>query len=239
MNSFAEGLLSAGGPPPKGLMLPGGGDVGRRFAIYRNNVAVALGEALAMNFPAVASLVGQPFMAAMARDYFRVAPPQSPVLASWGEGFADWLEGYDPVAGLPYLADVARLEHLARQSINAADAATAEPRAWAAAGADVFAQWWPRLHPATRWLVTSHPVLFIRARALDQVPPQEAETGEVLLTRPGLDLALAVAPPGTAQVLTRLAGGATVAEALAPVEAAGAILHLLLTQGALGQEGEG
>ena len=40
----------------------------------------------------------------------REHPPTSPVLTEYGDGFADWIAGFEPAAALPYLADMARLE---------------------------------------------------------------------------------------------------------------------------------
>ena len=99
----------------------------RRFAVYRNNVQQGLSKALAARFPVVERLVGAPFFAAMARVFAAQHPPKGPVLAEWGEGFAAFLAGFPPVAKLPYLPDVARLEWLRGLAFNAADAPVADP----------------------------------------------------------------------------------------------------------------
>jgi hypothetical protein len=44
------------------------------------------------------------------------------VLARWGEGFDDWLASFEPARGLPYLADMARLEQARVVAWQAADA---------------------------------------------------------------------------------------------------------------------
>lgn len=98
----------------------------RRFAVYRNNVQHGLSRALAARFPVIERLVGAPFFAAMARVFAAQHPPAGPVLAEWGEGFADFLAGFPPLANLPYLADVARLEWLRGLSFHAADAPVAD-----------------------------------------------------------------------------------------------------------------
>ena len=59
---------------------------------------------------------------AIAVDFASECPPRRPVLALYGERFADWLEGQPWIADLPYLADVARVERMRIESLMAADA---------------------------------------------------------------------------------------------------------------------
>lgn len=95
--------------------------VARRFSVYRNNVQSGLSRALATRFPTVERLVGAEFFAAMARVFAAKHPPSSPVLLDWGGDFAEFLAGFPPVATLPYLPDVARLEWLRGRAYHAAD----------------------------------------------------------------------------------------------------------------------
>lgn len=119
---FAAALFDAGRAPPAGLQAWNGSDPARRFAVYRNNVVVSLTQALADTFPVVKQLVGDDFFDAMAGVYLREQPPSSPVLAHWGDGFADWLTGFAPAHALPYLPDMARLERARVAAWQAADA---------------------------------------------------------------------------------------------------------------------
>lgn len=233
MSRFAQALRDPQ-VTPDGLSLPGGRDGSARFAIYRNNVTVAWTEALAANFPAIASLVGAEFMTAMAREFARVHPPASPVMAEWGDEFADWLAQFPPVASLPYLPEMARLEQASRQALHAADAPVLSPEDIAQADPDD--DWQPRLHPAAFWMVSTYPLLSVRAQALGLPAPAEPETGEILITRPALELQLTSAPQGTARLLSALAGGATLEAALADHPAPATPLACLLAQGALRKE---
>lgn len=94
----------------------------RPRAAYRNNVAVSLGQALGRRFPVIQRLVGDEFFAALARAYLAADPPRSPVLMEWGAGFADFLAGFRPLAGWPFMADVARIEWARGLAFHAADA---------------------------------------------------------------------------------------------------------------------
>ncbi len=62
---FRAGI--AGGALPEGLAPHP--DLARRFAVYRNNVAHSLSDALAQRFPVVARITGGDFFTALARDF--------------------------------------------------------------------------------------------------------------------------------------------------------------------------
>lgn len=127
---FADGLSSGRLPP--GLA---GAEAERRFAVYRNNVAVGLGQALGRRFPAIRRLVGEAYFQALTRA-FAAAPPSSPVLLAWGERFPAFLAGFPPLAGYPYLADVARIEWARGLAFHAADRVPLTAEALAALLAD-------------------------------------------------------------------------------------------------------
>jgi hypothetical protein len=160
---FLAGFDAAlrGGPVPAGLLARDPAEVERRFAVYRNNVAMALGEALASRFPVIRRLVGEAFFAAMARLYTDTDRPKSPVLAEWGAGFAGFLEGFPPLAAYPYLGDVARIEFARGRAFHAADRLPVDPAT--VAGADPQRVWLV-LHPSVMLLRLAHPAVSIWAR---------------------------------------------------------------------------
>ena len=121
-SGFVRALLDPTLPAPPGLATWNGSDPALRFAVYRNNVVVSLVAALADTFPVVRELVGADFFTAMARLYVAEQPPSSPVLAHYGDGFADWVGQFEPAAAVPYLADIARLERARVRAYHAADA---------------------------------------------------------------------------------------------------------------------
>ncbi|QHG65603.1 HvfC/BufC N-terminal domain-containing protein [Pseudomonas putida] len=92
------------------------------FAVYRNTVMAGCVEALCSNFPSVLTLVGREWMEAAAAAYARQAPPDDPRLIHYGAGFADFLEQAQAQHGVPYLAEVARLDACWSEAFSALDA---------------------------------------------------------------------------------------------------------------------
>lgn len=101
---------------PKGTI-----GIGARFDIYRNNSLHSRRQALRARFPAIERLVGAEFFGLMAHEFLRAHPPHSPVLHEWGDLFPTFLREFPPVASLPYLPDVARIEIARGRAYHAAD----------------------------------------------------------------------------------------------------------------------
>lgn len=200
-------------------------DAARRFDVHRNTVATSLIDALRDAAPVTRQVVGDPFFQRMAHARVRVDPPRSAVLAEYADGFGDFIEAYAPAASLPFLADLARLEALRTQAWHAADADPLEPAAYAALLGDPSALQHAcvRLHPACRWLRSTHAVADIWDA--HQQPDVEAALAEVdidvaqhvLVTRPRFDVHVHVLPPGGAALLDQLSNGASIGEAFAGV----------------------
>jgi len=213
---FAEALLASEAICPPGLTTWNGSAPEKRFAVYRNNVVVGLIDALADSFPVTQELVGERFFRAMARQFVRTQPPRSPVLALYGDGFAEFIEAFPAAAGLPYLADVARLELLRVQAWHAADA---EPLAAETIGrllgdAEALPEARFTLHPSLRTLRSRHAVVSLwtahqsesAALALAQVDPALAETA--LVRREGLEVEISAIADGAAMFIDGLQQGA-------------------------------
>ena len=111
---FLRAMLETREPPP-GLIRA------QRFSVHRNNLHASLIDALRALYPVIERLVGEDFFVAAAGLFAAAHPPRTPVLIEYGEGFAAFLEDFEPARGLPYLADVARLEWLRHAAYHAAD----------------------------------------------------------------------------------------------------------------------
>ena len=118
---------------PAGLVTWNGSDPAQRFAVYRNNVTVSLMQPLADTSPGCAASVGEACCRDLARAFVRRHPPRSPVLARYGEGFADFVAASRRAAPWPYLPDLARLELACLDALQAADASPLDPATLAAA----------------------------------------------------------------------------------------------------------
>lgn len=81
------------------------------FAVYRNTVIKGCVDALCDNFPSVERLVGTPWMRAAAAEYARRSPPTDARLVRYGAAFPAFLDDLESARELPYLSDVARLDH--------------------------------------------------------------------------------------------------------------------------------
>ena len=119
--TFAQALLAPGAACPEGVFSSNGADPASRFAVYRNNVHSSLINGLAAAYPVVRQLVGDEFFHAMASLYVQGQPPTSPLISEYGSTFADFIQDFEPASSVPYLADVARLEHLRVRAYHAAD----------------------------------------------------------------------------------------------------------------------
>jgi hypothetical protein len=213
---FSRALLDPMAPIPDGIVSHDAPEAKRRFAVHRNNVIAALVKAIEARFPAVETIVGKDFFVAMARVFVVERPPRSPVLASFGDEFADFIGTFEPARELPYLADVARLEAARTRAYHAADAAPVGAAEVAGIDADVVAGLRIDLHPSLEVVRSNHPIVTIWAmncgkRALAPVETWRAE--DALIVRPALDVEVRLLPPGGAAFLRALADGRSLGQA--------------------------
>lgn len=208
---FGEALLERGGALPEGLVGPDGMPSPRRFAVYRNNVILGLASGLAEAYPVVCRLVGEAFFRAMAADYAAGHPPSGPLMFTYGEGFPGFIEGFPPAAGLPYLADVARLERAWLEAYHAAEDPCIGPEALQALAPERLEAVRLRLHGSVRIVTSDFPVVTIwQAHMAEGVPPgiDLGPGGETaLISRPGAEVQLRQMPAGAAEFLLSLVAG--------------------------------
>jgi hypothetical protein len=224
LSAFRHAIFNPQSPAPAGLTDPAGRPAGRRFDVYRNNVAVSLTEALRQSFPVVLALVGDSFFTAMAREHLRQHPPTSPLMMFYGDAMPDFLASFAPVAHLGYLPDIARLELALRQSYHAADGEALPAAALAALDPDRLVDARLRFAPPVRLIRSAWPIHATTIAAED-----------ILITRPEFDPAPQLLPKGAGAFLQALIGGATLGMALdeAPETDLTAILGILLAGGAI------
>jgi hypothetical protein len=210
---FAAALVDPAGPHPLAGR-PG-------FAVYRNNSAKAAIDALRAAYPTVGMLVGEGSFERLALDFFRRGPPAAPVLADYGHGFADHLEGQLQLHDLPYLSDVARIDRLRLEAHLACDADVLQPAALAGIDGAGWMKLRLKLHPAARFAWLNMPAMTIWLAHQHGEPTQALEpvwqAEGALLTRP--DQAVVANEIGRAEhrLLSGLRLGETIGEAAAAV----------------------
>jgi Putative DNA-binding domain len=182
----------------------------KRFDVYRNNVTVGLIRALEANFPGLRTLLGVDFFCALARDFVRAHPPKSRLLFDYGAELPDFISGAGQLTAYPYLADVARFEHLWLQSFHEADATPLTGEELQQAFVEVADRIRLRAHPATRFLSSDFAVQAIATasragQGLGGIDPAEAEC--CVLTRPALTVASSAVPRGEFKFMQLLAEG--------------------------------
>jgi Putative DNA-binding domain len=105
IRAFAAALGEPSAPPPAMTHGRLGAPDARRFAIYRNNVAVGLIGALEARFPVSRRLAGDDLFRAIARAFVHAHKPRSPVMIAYGEEFPEFVAEYLATAGGPSLGD--------------------------------------------------------------------------------------------------------------------------------------
>jgi hypothetical protein len=191
------------------------------FAVYRNNSAKAAIDALRAAYPTVGMLVGDDHFERLALDFFRRRPPASPVLADYGDGFADHLEDQLRLHELPYLSEVARIDRLRLEAHIAPDAPALQPAALAGIDGAGWMKLRLKLHPAARFAWLSMPAMTIWLAHQHGEPTQSVEpvwqAEGALLTRP--DQAVVANEIGRAdhRLLSGLRLGETIGEAAAAI----------------------
>lgn len=188
-----------------------------RLQLHRHHVVRSIGAALAATFPSVAALVGPDFFDLLARDFMTGTALADPVLSRYGEHFPQFVAAQQDMHGLPYLADVARLDW----ALNVAFHAPLEPRLSAADLAG-----WPqdslpslsvRLPAGSSLIESDYPLDLIWQASQPDMSAGEVDlaAGPVCLVvfRRTEDAAFAVLTPGEATFIERLRRGDRLATA--------------------------
>jgi hypothetical protein len=188
----------------------------RRFGIYRGNLGAHWSRALASAYPVLRQLVGDDFFEGLARACGHAHPAVDPDLNRFGAALPDFIDGFGPAAGHPYLADVARLEWCVHEAWYAPDGAGAAP-SLAGLAPDAFEAARAALHPSLR-LHASPWATVALWQAHQAGGPDFPDTLRVdtyaLVLRPRLDVEVRASSAAEHAALACLARGETFGAAL-------------------------
>ncbi|TFW16486.1 MNIO family bufferin maturase [Duganella callida] len=188
-----------------------------RFALYRGNMTSTWVKTLSSAYPVVRELVGDEFLAGLARAYGRAIPADNPDLNRFGAGFADFLRSFEAAADLPYLPDMAALEWALHRAHYAPSTPALDAQRLASIAPDGLEACRFALHPATcllasEWAVV--PLWLAHQPCGPAFPAEMAAASHGLVTRPGWQPQLMALNAAQHAALAVLASGGTFGAAL-------------------------
>lgn len=229
-SALAESIFGYGDdrPPaaeiPLWLDVPDSVDRGERLAIYRNGYPARLHEALRDTFPAIAHIVGEPGFSHLTDRYRRSVPIRSDNLNAVGDHLPSYLHRDPLTATLPFLTDLALLEHAVRKAFDAFEAAPLDPELLHSQSNVDWAGAILRFQPGTAIVRSPWPILDLwQARNADRKRIDIAlidRPQSVAVMRNGLDVHCEVLPSTQATLLETLLRGVPLGAA---IEAAAAM----------------
>jgi hypothetical protein len=227
--AFRMALMDPEAPVPTNLTDPQGRPAGRRFDVYRNNVASGLTRALDAGFPVIRRIVGEEFFAGMAGVYLRAHPPTSRLIMLYGQHMPAFLAKFPHTAHLPYLPDIAGAELALRESYHAADHARPDLAALTPAARLALA-------PSLRLIRSPWPIHTIWEMNTTGTPgPLPAQAQNLLILRPEFDPIAHGIPPQAADFIQSLQAGQSIERAAPDDLDLQAILILLIQSNAIAQ----
>jgi hypothetical protein len=135
LQAFGRGLLDPAATP-SALFRGRPGQIARRFAIYRGNLAAVWEKSLAAAYPVLRMLVGEEFFAALGKAYGRSHASTSGDVNQFGAALPAFLQDFPHTQDFPYFPDLARLEWAVHVAHYAADATALDAAGLAACCAE-------------------------------------------------------------------------------------------------------
>lgn len=149
------------------------------------------------------------------------------MLLHWGADFAAFLAQFPPVAHLPYLPDVARLEYARGQATHAADAAPVAPDALSTSTPEALRL---MLHPSVTLFASPLPAVQIWRAHQPNAPRAPFTAGPdhaVIARRPDFSVVVEPLDAGSHAVLAAMHSGETLGAAATHADPTPALTLLL------------
>lgn len=207
--SFAHAVAAK--RPPRGMP--------PAFAVYRNTWLKGLLDVLDASYPTVAMILGQEAFMAVAIEYARDHPPDTPVLALYGSDFPDFLAANRAGREIAYLRDVAALDRLWTECFFAPDAPALRPQDYASLRPMEMLGLRPRLHPAARIARVETPAVTIwqvhrTEGEFEEIEP-EWRAERALVSRRDATVTVTLLDEAAYKILTEIRSGQTLGLAIA------------------------
>jgi hypothetical protein len=215
---FAAALFDAGASRQAPGIRADGISPAIRLGFYRTNVFENYRKALRLTYPAVEKLVGHGFFNGLAKEYIGGYPSHAGDVGRHGEQFAEFLRHHACAQGLPYLADVARLEWCIEESFNEQDAQPLLLQRLASVPEEHYQNLRFLLAPACRFMSSDFPVHHIwdvcQSAHVGDANVDLGEGGaDLLIHRQGFSVAMQALRPGEFTMLVALSIGCVFSEA--------------------------
>lgn len=189
-----------------------------RLEIYRNNTLISLTEALKAIFPVTVAIVDERFFSYLAASFIRAHPPGEPRLSAYGARLPSFIATFEACNTLPYLADVARLEWLVNEAIQAAEPSPIPAARLATYTPDSLMSGRLTLQPSLRLIASRHPIFAIwqthQRNAHDAAHPTARNLDRLAVRRRGAGVSVSALTPGQCRLLHDLSAGYPIAAAL-------------------------
>lgn len=212
---FQAALLDPAAARPENLSDGQGHRAGRRFDVYRNNVAVSLTEGLEAAFPVIRKLVGDKNFKTLAGAFLRQHPPSSPLLMFYGSEMPEFLKNYAPTSQIGYLPDVAHLEIALRQSYHAGENTSIDVAFFQSLSPDRLMASRLALAPSLRLVRSAWPIHTIwRFNVEDDAPKPAMAPEDIVVLRYEFDPQPRLLPVGGGEFLGAILAGYTFGAAL-------------------------
>jgi hypothetical protein len=187
-----------------------------RLGVYRNNARETFRKTLAVTYPVVQRLVGEPCFRGIAGHFMREFPSRGGDLGRFGAELATLLDIYYRDTEFAYLADVARLEWACAEAEIAAEGFPLDLLQLAIVDVDEHPALRFAMRPPVRFVSSRYPVLRIwEANQGDDVAPVDLAAGadHVLVMRRAARVRLHRLDSATFAFARSLADGEPLADA--------------------------
>lgn len=216
---FKAEMLSPAGDALDDMFESGPITLDERLQLYRSNIIGSLTDVMKANYPIIETLVGEDFFKGCARHFIQQHPPEGGCLNNYGDGFADFLAGFEPANSLPYLPDVARYEWAKQAAYYAVDDEPLTAKDLSKIAPESLADLHLKLRGHVHLISSRYPLItideFCCANTEDDQKLDLDQGGDfIMIARPHLKVEILALEERSYDMLTQLSNGAALGQAV-------------------------